>query len=283
MTNTGWKSVVRKPIYSSCVIGETSSTCDKRFEKYSLMKELAENVGTFGVIYLVYNSKKKHNTVLKAIQYVEGVTEVEIYIICALTNAQIPGFIGYVSHIICDEVPSDWLIGRVDEFNAPIVYIEMDEAEGSMYDLLFVVKPKMKVIDMKSIIFEIIYSMHQARITVGLAHRDLKYDNMLYISAPPRTYTLRNSVKIKASSPYRPLIIDFGRSRIEIGNESDPRFDLPNDEDYLFDQLALMKIIKDIGLLNNITADIVDKFNTKEIIDLDDILELPFFDELREK
>nr|QBK91385.1 MAG: protein kinase [Pithovirus LCPAC302] len=232
------------PLIRSCVADTNivSPNCTDLFKRYKVIGEIAENVGTFGIIFEVYNTERKEKSILKVLKSFGEITNNEIYIGCVLTYNKLPGFVKYKDYFICDQTPDDFLVSLERSYSPEdmFVYIEMEKGDGSLYNLLYEIKAKLTPEDIKSVLFEMLYSIHLARYKLGFVHNDIKEDNILYKAEPnPRVYELENGQKVKAASIYRPLFIDFGRSSV-IDHESSAG------RDERLDQEAMITVIKRI-------------------------------------
>lgn len=62
--------------------------------------------------------------------------------------------------------------------------------------------------DKYCLLFELLYTLKQAKRLYGFEHNDLHFDNIRFKSALPRQYTINNIVN--CTSPYQCTLIDFG-------------------------------------------------------------------------
>ena len=192
---------------------EVSDDCFHLFQKYKLIRQVAAGVGTIGTLYEVLNTETEERSVLKVFRYTQSFGADEIRIAGLVST--LPGFIKLKHWFICDHLPSEWLQMTRSEFSfeGPLAYLEMQRADGSLYDLLIDNRPVIMPFDIKSIAFEILYALAIAKQILRLCHQDIKLDNILFVANPiSRQYILDNEVVI-ASSVYQPLIADFGASK----------------------------------------------------------------------
>ena len=285
-----WRVKDRQPRIDACVLNaDYDDNCLDLFRRFKLVKEIAEDVGGFGVIYEVFNVEQEHRRAVKAVQYVPFETENEVYIICALQDAKAPYFIGYYSSWVCDDAPSDWLESTDRRsFTDKIAYIEMDRADGSLFDLLFQVRPQFTSDDFRSIIFEILFGLQFARTRVGLTHNDLKFDNILYTMDGKRELELSTGEKVRPSSVYKPLIIDFGRSKLaqittDAGESQD--FKVSTSDGYILDQQAVRAMMRQLeqtysNELGDGYRDVMDALQVRDVLDLEPIMMMEWFQPL---
>jgi serine/threonine protein kinase len=250
-----------------------SPQCLTLFNKFKLLRVIAKNIGSVGVIYHVIDLETGCERVLKAISYSPGHSESEVEI--GYKVSKLAGYIKLHNWFVCDTAPNDWLIARKSsdvELHGDVLYLVMDKAHGSLHDLLIDIRPRLHTQEAKSIIFEILYAIYVGWVDIGLCHMDIKPDNILFTTnIYQRSYTTPSGQHIKSESVYQPLLADFGESKIS------------QHKLCWIDQMALERLILDnfaISFANDPNYNTQLKNLTSKInntIDYTDVIDDPFF------
>lgn len=198
---------------------------DNKFKSYRSVSEIGK--GCSGRVYGVFNLERLEHTALKVQiyqwkdkrddEYIRKRVDKEIGIMCKLSG--IAGFPRLYDYYFCTELPrtgynAELMAKGGMPFDSTVSFIEMQRGEGTPLDLFY--KGQTTLIDKMYLLFEIIFALNIAHKTIGLEHRDLKNDNILYTSnEEPRSYLVGNTL-IRVNNRNRPIITDFGHSDLNI-------------------------------------------------------------------
>jgi serine/threonine protein kinase len=213
---------------SECRIERSLVHCELKFERYQWLRELAKEVGQYGVIYMVYNLEDGAERALKVQPYIDDMfpasrekADREMQIACTLSGR--PGFLRLHDYWICNVQPVDHVFRRAAEKRyllnqRKLFYMEMELARGTLQDLIEQRTPVSRI-DKLCFLFETLYALEEARRELGFVHRDLHAGNVFFVwEREPRSYELEDEARsvVQISSIFRPLIGDFGSSQLGV-------------------------------------------------------------------
>jgi hypothetical protein len=169
----------------------------------------------------VYDRRLKRDCALKiVVGSPEYFSEQEILTMCRLTG--LPGFVSIYDYWVCSTLPSAIRFG--EEMPNPTYYcMVMDLLPGTWSQALAHALFQSRS-ELHQFYFEMVYSLNEARVSMGFIHGDISTKNVLYrVNNQPRHYVLGSTgLVVLCDSSLQPIWSDFGESQFSAEEVVDP-------------------------------------------------------------
>lgn len=205
------------------LVAPDSTDCEARLAHYHWEAHLGG--GSFGDVHRVFNRVSRAHTALKVQRYSgaaddwrgDDETRVDAEIVMACRLSAIAGFVETRDYWVCVATEPEplriWLTGRPFPVPRRLAFIEMQQADGTLQDLLenpAAVPAHQRLI----FFFELIFALNLAWTRWRFVHHDLAARNILWLGQQPVRHYRVGDARFETDAHFRPLLSDFGEAEL---------------------------------------------------------------------